>query len=104
MVTSMALEEGRSKRDGMTSGKRRIEDQVRFWPFVYFGLNGEDIVSNSERVAFEGTRPLSMMGHLKWDLGWPGWADENVIQDTTKKILRLTILDIPRERKCKIML
>lgn len=46
MVTSIALSPRVSNFHALTLGSLITCDQVRFWPFEYFGLKGEAVVSN----------------------------------------------------------
>lgn len=64
-----------------------MEDQLKFWPFVYLGLNGEASVSKSDKVAFSGTPPQSVIGHLIGE-GAFGWAAEIDMQDAMSRVLR----------------
>lgn len=73
-------------------GSFRIWDQGRFIPFVKLGLNGEALVSKSERVAFWGTRPLRVMGHWIAEYGYGFAETKTVRQDARRAILRLAIV------------
>lgn len=91
MVNSTAFEEAKSNQDASTSGRSRISDQDKFCPLVYFGLKSEESVSKRDRVAFLGTPPQSVMGHLIADQAF-GCAVVTAIQQDAKTNLISIIL------------